>query len=293
MSFIDKLNTFYSENPYELEGVNLEPTKVNGVHALSEAMHQIEYSPRQIEILKKFDQEVFEAFDYSQTDDFKKQLSPLPIENGKVVLTKENILHNLLSNMDRLRSISQSGILASEYFGIPESFRECPLCTSLSTLDIHEQRQLTFKSNKCMLVFDHKHPLMKELVRLNFFEYEHLRRHEPDKLQQVYNIDKSDGKLGVAELFDEVIAPQVKSNCPPIDMRNTHYTNEYDSWIAIPGGVPSGLVTGIRIHSKDTDLNQKINEISELFPSAVIFDENQKVLHLPKTKKQTDESECE
>ena len=113
---------------------------------------------------------------------------------------------------------------------------------------------------------------MKELINIDFFQYLKVRKEYPEKLEQIY--DKN-----VIELFEEVCDAQ------NMDFSATfHDENDYErkSWLAIPMGIPPMLINGICINSVESpDLLEKINEIAEMFPNAVIFNENKEVLHYP------------
>ena len=55
------------------------------------------------------------------------------------------------------------------------------------------------------------------------------------------------------------------------------FNTKTNYWSAIPGGIPSFLVNGICVKNNNYSENE-LDEISTLFPNAVIFDASKKVL---------------
>ena len=93
-------------------------------------------------------------------------------------------------------------------------------------------------------------------------------------LKEKYNYDDL-----ILDLFDQIIEPLSQAST------NFHDNPQSQSyhWRAIPGGLPSSLINGIQINaaSKDMISQKDIQRIQRMFPKAVIFDENRKVLSRP------------
>ena len=72
----------------------------------------------------------------------------------------------------------------------------------------------------------------------------------------------------------------------------TDYDFKTNYWSAIPGGIPSEFVNGVCIkNNKYTD--EELDEISSLFPNAVIFDSTKKVIKYSKINSQTQDQDTE
>lgn len=277
MSFVE-IKQKYSKG-INVYGANLGNVQNAQFHMLSEAKHKRDYSPEQIEIIKKFEErldELYErvAFGYENED----EISPMEIVDGKVVLKNGQVYHKCRPSMENLENISIGGVLASEWFGEPESENEGALCafankrfTSESEIVNNRNKFLSQPNiSRCIIYFDEKNPLMQKLIDIDFFEYEHLKNTNPEKINELY-------PEVIRELYDEVIEP--------FSQAGKHFhdstTKMTYGWLAIPGGIPAGLVNGISISHECEDLIYQVEEIRRLYPNAVIFDENQNILAEP------------
>lgn len=280
-----------------LEGGNLVPVK-NLSFKLITKSGNFELTPEQSRIISTWEEMYFKLFERMKNKEFP--VEPIKIEDGKVEIAVGHPFHRANASINTLHGISVAGLVASEWYGILECEGEAYFCTFLDTLQEElpykefgrfpnkEEREYLRKylcakknhnaafSKDCMrkvtLFFDGNNQVMKELINIDFFQYLKVRKEHPEKLEQIY--DKN-----VIELFEEVCDAQ------NMDFSATfHDENDYErkSWLAIPMGIPPMLINGICINSVESpDLLEKINEIAEMFPNAVIFNENKEVLHYP------------
>ena len=249
----------------------------------------------QIEILDYWQKYYLSIYVQSESDEIK----PLDIEDGKVVIKEGQPFHTMPARLASLKNISVGGLLASEWFGILESENEASLCTFLDTIhpEIPEKQfglypnkeemdyiskwnrsiqnrkaALASESSRITLYFDMENPIMKTLMSYDFFEYLKVRKNNPEKLDELY-------PYKLRELYEGL--------CDAENMNFSskfHNDNNYQrkSWLAIPMGIPPFLINGICINSKaNSELLDNLDEISELFPHATIFNENREVLRYP------------
>ncbi len=210
----------------------------------------------------------------------EQAVNSLPIdENGNVIIEMHAINHKCSNSLEILRSISNYGLLASEWFGVLESEREGCFCTFISRMkgenypyrgDLAEDDQSRLNIGKnVILFFDDNHPLMKYLLHLDYFEFEYQKQINSD-YRSLYTSDE----LEILEKLIEPLSPAGKG------MRIKNYDFKTNYWSAIPGGIPSELVNGICVKNNDYSEGE-LDEISFLFPNAVIFNNNMKVLKYP------------
>ena len=87
-----------------------------------------------------------------------------------------------------------------------------------------------------MLFFDETDPIMQYLLHLDYFEYEHIKEMDNDKIKDLYALDE-------IKLFDELI--ELFSPYGIGMIKKYDYKTNY--WSAIPGGIPLFLINGICI----------------------------------------------
>lgn len=233
-------------------------------------------------LVKKLEQLYLEFFEESK----KTDIQHFPQKDGKVEILSGMINHRCSNSLDSLRTISQYGILASEWFGEIESEREGVFCAFVDR--IHEEdennsrakilntQRLKSRDNNFILLFlDSTNPIMEKLLRLDFFEYIKIKQLTPEKINETYTSEE-------IEIFEQIIEPF--SPCG----RDFHTKNmlPYCDWSAIPGGIPSALVNGICTKTKIYDKGE-IEEIVKLFPNATIFNGELDIIHTPKKEKST------
>ncbi|MCI9177127.1 MAG: hypothetical protein HFJ28_00705 [Clostridia bacterium] len=188
--------------------------------------------------------------------------------------------------MDSLKTLSQYGILASEWFGQIESEREAVFCSFVDRIHseeehdykaeaLNKQRLKSRNTHFIVLFLDSTNPIMEKLLHLDFFEYERIKKLTPEQISGIYTSDE-------IEIFEQIIEPFSPGG------KNFHIQNmlPYCDWSAIPGGIPSTLVNGIctkmKVYSK-----KEIEEIAKLFPNATIFNGELEIIYTPKKEKST------
>lgn len=99
-----------------------------------------------------------------------------------------------------------------------------------------------------------------------------------DRLREILKIEYGYSNI-ILDLFDQVVEPLSKQGITTHDNENS----EKYYWKAIPGGIPPSLVNGIQIntHDKNPVSKKDIERMQEMFPKAVIFDENKRVIARP------------
>ena len=213
----------------------------------------------------------------------EKTIAPFPQENGKAVIKPGMINHRCSNSLEVLRTISEYGILASEWFGIVESEREGVFCAFVDRVhsedvgdkqrrDRAEQlngQRIKTMSDEIVLFFDDTNPIMERLLHLDYFEFEKIKQQTPERLHEIYSEEE-------IELIQSIIEPFSKCG------KDFHIKNylPYCDWSAIPGGIPSALVNGICIQNNKYD-KEYIEEIAKLFPSAIIFNGELEIIHEP------------
>ncbi|MBQ8300104.1 MAG: hypothetical protein IJX99_09710 [Clostridia bacterium] len=235
------------------------------------------------ELVKKLEQ-MYLKF---QEDSTKMTVKPFPKQDGKVEISQGMVNHSCSNSIECLRTMSQYGILASEWFGKVESEKEGVFCCFVDRIhsEINSNEKLqsiaktlnmrTLKAGKdsITLFFDDTNPIMQQLLHLDYFEYEKIKAQSPEKLFEVYSKEE-------IEMFDQIIEPfspasktfHIKGMIPQCD------------WSAIPGGIPSALINGICTRNMTYDKDY-IEELSRLFPNATIFNGDLEIIHEPKKEK--------
>lgn len=238
-------------------------------------------------VLKKIEQLYLKY----QEDSKETDIIPFPQKDGKVEILPGMINHRCSNSLESLRTLSQYGILASEWFGQIESEREgvfCSFVDRIHTEDNSDKRKqdrarilnlqrLKSMGNDLILFFDNTNPVMEQLLHLDYFEYEKVKQQTPEKLTEIYTSDE-------IEVFEKIIEPFSPEG------RNYHTKDmlPYCDWSAIPGGIPSTLVNGICTKTKSYD-REYIEEVSKLFPNATIFNSELEIIYAPKKEKSTQE----
>lgn len=232
-------------------------------------------NPKLIEIIKKL-----EFLYLSIEEQLKNQIvNPMIIDDSGIVdIPKNSLNHRCSNSMESIREISKHGILASEWFGELESEREGRFCVFVSRMkgDNYPYHNVFAEDDKSrlsigrniILFFDDENPLMKYLLHLDYFEFEHQKQDNPDYCS-LYTPDE----LEILEQLIEPLSPAGKGMRKPYDVK-TNY------WSAIPGGIPAGLVNGICTKNNNYS-ESELDEISYLFPNAALFDSCKKVLRYP------------
>ena len=204
------------------------------------------------------------------------EVTPMSIdENNQVIIKPYMVNHRCSSDLNNLKLISEYGVLASEWFGLLESEREGCFCVFVSrmkgenyppigSLAEDDYSRLNI-GNDVILFFDDTNPLMEYLLHLDYFEFEYQKQNNPN-----YRSLYTPSELEILEELIEPLSPAGKYMRKPFNTK-TNY------WSAIPGGIPSFLVNGICVKNNNYSENE-LDEISTLFPNAVIFDASKKVL---------------
>lgn len=200
-------------------------------------------------------------------------------EDNHVVIKPYMVNHSCSSDFNNLKSIAKYGVLASEWFGILESEREGCFCTFVSRMkaDDYPMKGHLAEDNysrlnigrDVLLFFDEANPVMQYLLHLDYFEFEHIKNVSLVSLNQIYTKEER-ALLGG---FIEPLSPAGRN------MRS-RYDSKSNYWSAIPGGIPSFLINGICI-KKNKYSDEELDELSALFPNAVIFNSKKEVIRYP------------
>ena len=124
------------------------------------------------------------------------EVKPMSIdENNQVIIKPYMVNHSCAPDFENLKSISQYGVLASEWFGLLESEREGCFCTFVSRMkdDEYQYRGDLAEDNYSrlnigrgvLLFFDETNPIMQYLLHLDYFEFEHLKDISLTSLNQI------------------------------------------------------------------------------------------------------------
>ena len=267
----------------KIQGANLGEKEVE-YKLLSEYQF---FSDERQEVVKKLEQLYLKYQEESKRTDIK----PFPQKDGKVEISQGMVNHRCSNSLESLRTLSQYGILASEWFGQIESEREGVFCSFVDRMHAEDNsdkrkqdrarilnlQRLKSMSNDLVLFFDSTNPVMEQLLHLDYFEYEKVKQKTPEKLTEIYTSDE-------IELFEQIIEPFSPGG------RNYHTKDmlPYCDWSAIPGGIPSILVNGICTKTISYD-KEYIEEVSKLFPNATIFNGELEIIYESKREKSTQE----
>ena len=208
------------------------------------------------------------------------EVTPMSIdENNQVIIKPYMVNHSCAPDFENLKSISQYGVLASEWFGLLESEREGCFCTFVSRMkdDEYQYRGDLAEDNYSrlnigrgvLLFFDETNPIMQYLLHLDYFEFEHLKDVSLASLNQIYTKEERALLGGLIE----PLSPGGRN------MRSKH-TSKSNYWSAIPGGIPPFLINGICI-KRNKYSDEELDELSKLYPNAVIFNSRKEVIRYP------------
>lgn len=209
----------------------------------------------------------------------KVSTKPLKIENGKVLVPKIQTHHDCdIDTLSQFESYADLGIVATEWFNIYEQEGEARFCAFVKHDSIKPLKGFKVGYNVRFYI-DDTNQLWKMLSWLDFFEYEHIKQTEPEKIKERYPKE-------IIDLYDQIIEPLSRrgKNMHSDPLMNTM------TWQAIPGGIPPQLIVGIEINSKMEQLVNQAHEIQKMFPNAVVFDETKKVLAAPKRQQTSEQS---
>ena len=206
----------------------------------------------------------------------KSPVTPMKVENGKVVLPLDAIHHALVvRNASQLEPYADMGIVASEWFGQLESENEGRFCAFLSKgffkNSVGFVPPTPCKKGEMQFFIDENSDLWKKISKYDYFEYEHIKNTTPERIAELYPPE-------IIDLFDGLIEPLSPSG------RNMRRNPKvyFMSWMAIPGGIPPQLIVGVQINQEDLKIIGDLSKLQSLFPNAVIFDENQQVYQIEK-----------
>lgn len=269
----EEIKNHYGDS-FTIEGRNLPPTK-GSFKLLSE--HFSKEKDEIMSSLKYLEKMYLNAYNQMENDNSVK---PLNVVDGKVVLDDSLYFHRAISDYKILKSMSVSGVIASEWFGVLEAELEGRFCTFLNKVlseeevnlnpipvyKYHNEKFCYGRPGTMVLYFDTSHPLMKRLLEYDFFEYNHQKKINPNRYDEFYPQE-------IVDLYEDLIIPLSPAG---LDFHEKNYLDCY-FWKAIPGGIPPQLINGVSIHSK-SEIIEHLDELSELLPNAVFFNENSEVL---------------
>ena len=234
------------------------------------------------ERVKRITSNIQKIFETANEESKQIPTRQMRIKDGLVEIRGGLLHHRCTSKIDGLDGIAQMGVLASEWFGFLESEGEARLCAFLSRWNTEEQEKI-FKTKgpnsnaaklgdisgkSVILFFDETHPVMQKLVHIDYFEYEKIKRTNPQKMQE-YTQEQT-------EILDFIEANSNESG-------KSFHLDETDSrcnWLAIPGGIPSRLINGICVSCMKYK-DEYIRKLHSLFPQATIFNGSKQVLYNP------------
>lgn len=203
-------------------------------------------------------------------------LNRFPIDGNKVVIEPLTCNHRCHADIETLRSISEYGVLATEWFGIAESEHEGLFCTFIDRIKPEsypsyktENLHRTSDSTQEVVLFFDENEVMKKLLHYDLFEYERVKLHEPEKLKDKY----TEEEIWLLDFLYQV-------SPAGFDFHDSS-DRPYYYWSAIPGGIPSNLINGICI-KLDEYSDEYLDEVNNLFPNATLFDCSLNVLRMPK-----------
>ena len=267
----------------KIQGANLGEQEVE-YRLLSEYPF---FKGKRQEVVKKLEQLYLNL----QEESKKTEVKPFPQKDGKVEILPGMLNHRCSKSLECLRTLAQYGILASEWFGQIESEREGVFCAFVDRIHEEEQgderrqsrasslnrQRLKSARSDILLFLDDTNPVMQQLLHLDYFEYEKVKQETPEKLSELYSPEER-------EILDTIIEPFSPGG-------KTYHTKDflpYCDWSAIPGGIPATLVNGICTKNKIYE-KEYLDEVSQLFPNATIFNGDLEILVIPKREKSTQE----
>ena len=265
---------------FTISGANLPDEKVS-LKRLRECAEKAKFSREQLAQIDKIEKLYLSLLEKDI------EAKPLNIgKDGKVEIKEGQIFHRARANdMDDFDRFSKLGVVASEWFGKFESADEGRFCAFLNRVlnEKHPYYQMNSTARKSpqspilarspvqkpkiTFYFDESNPVMKKLMSMDFFEYQHVKNNNPDEIPEKYIQDYID-------IIETVILPQSPNS------RNFHENPNmpYIAWMAIPGGIPPRLINGICINNQNKEFMDNLDEIGKMFPNAVIFDQTEQVL---------------
>ena len=265
-------------NPIDLRGINLK--LVTDCHFDSLVKH-FAFEGKKKEALISLER-LYSHFYTSLEND--QDISRIKEENDKVVFDENSYFHITPMSLKNLISISEIGLVASEWFGQLEKEKEACFCTFLNRFNSLEENEMTnnrdayykylmyiTSDTHVWLFFDKRNYYMNELLKLDFFEYQRIRKTKKDKLTSSYPKE-------IIDIYENLILPLSPSSSDFHDNFSRTYF-----WSAIPGGIPPMLINGICI-GDDSKLYQELDTIEYLFPNATIFDGKRNILGYGKSK---------
>ena len=173
----EEIKNHYGDS-FTIEGRNLPATR-GQFRLLSEHFQE---ETETISLLKYLESMYLNAYNQLENDNSVK---PLNVIDGKVVLDDSLYFHKTRADYKKLKSMSVSGVIASEWFGILEAELEGRFCTFLDKVLSEEESNIVVSHKyhnekfcyavpgRMVLYFDTSHPLMKMLLGYDFFEYNH------------------------------------------------------------------------------------------------------------------------
>lgn len=265
-----------------ISGMNLDSVDNCHFDSLSEQIKP--KSSKELLAIKNLEAFYFNLFSTIEDSDFS--IPRINESYDKVVLDENSYFHILPANMEVLKSISMAGLVASEWFGQLEKEKEACFCTFLNRFNSLEENKMTNNRNAyynylmyvtsdthVWLFFDKRNYYMNELLKLDFFEYQRIRKTEKDKITSLYPKE-------IIDIYENLILPLSPSSSDFHDKFSRTYF-----WSAIPGGIPPMLINGICL-GDDSKLYQELDTIEYLFPNATIFDGKRNVLGYGKNIKE-------
>lgn len=276
----DRIKEFFEENEVNIGGGNLGGVYNASFGLMSEKMADNIKTDKQMHAVKNFEkffERILEAAE-------EQEVSPMQVEDGKVVLYPGQIDHTCHSYPSMLKGIASCGVFASEWFGERESENEGNMCAfAAKSLPMTGDEKTDAKrvvkpvgKTICRLYFDEKNPIIQKLVSYDFFEYQRLKN-----MYEAGSITKEefDSKFPdvVREFYEDYVEPNSQTS------KTFHEDEKSDtySWIAVPGGLPAQLINGISINNTNKKIMENLDKLHEMFPNATIFDQDYNVLRLP------------
>lgn len=276
--YFDKIKEHFQDE-VTIYGANMGTEKGLKFAMLSEAKHEVEYTDEELEIVKGFEKKILELYERAENGSLDETtVNPPQIEDGKLVVKVGLVSHCCAGNMETLRNMAVGGILASEWFGKRESELEGFMCAFASKFVVHSHPMLDRwekdrvhpgRRGGCVILFDESNPLMQALINNDFFEYEYIKRTTPEKLPELYSPE-------IIKFFDMIVEPMSPAGKK---MHDRDRPRQSSGWLAIPGGIPPQLINGIGIGA-ESELYEHVDEIREMFPNAIIYNENLEVIAL-------------